>query len=153
MADPVTIAVIAAGAGGALGAGASIMAGREQSMASKFEAQQLTQQAGQIKTAAAQAETQRREDLSSSLQTIMAIRAGRGVGEGSETGMAIYDQIVTKEESNIRTEKLNILTQADTARMQAQLARRRAKTSMIAGYIGAGEEIAGAAFKGASAAA
>jgi hypothetical protein len=138
-------------AGGAISAGGSIMAGREASRAANFEAAQLKGQEAELdrqsqeyQIAGAQTEARRREELTSSLETIMAIRAGRGVGEVSPTAAAIYDSTLSDERRDVRTERYNYLSKAEQARLSARnanlsagLARKKAKTSLLAGYVGA----------------
>lgn len=125
-----------------MSAGGKLMEGRERSNAYKFEADQLQQQSDSLKATAAQVEARRREDLTSSLETIAAIRAGRGVGQGSPTAQAIYGQIVEDESRDIRTERVNYLTKAEQSRMASVAAKRKAKTSLIASYIDAGATVA-----------
>ncbi len=155
------LALIATAAGGALNAAGTVMEGRERSRAAAFEAQQLSQQEKEhriheqeYRTAADQAEARRRENLTSSLETIAAIRAGRGVGQASPTAVAIYDSIIDDEERDARTERYNYLSKADRSRIAADqsrtaagLARRRSKTSLIASYISAGAKVAETAGK------
>ncbi len=141
------IMVGSAVAGGALSVTGKIMEGRERSAASAFEAQQFDRQNQEYQTASAQAEARRREELTSSLETIQAIRAGRGVGQGSPTGQAILDNIVQDESRDIRTERLNYLTKSEQARMAASMSRRKAKTSLIASYLDAGAEVASTAYR------
>jgi len=76
-------------AGTAASAGSQMMAAGERSASAQFESEQYQRQAEAAKTASMQEETARRRDLNSNLQTIMAIRAGRGVGSGSPTAMAV----------------------------------------------------------------
>jgi hypothetical protein len=146
--------------GGGLNAFGSVMAGREQSRAANFEASNLDAQAAELdrqsqeyKTAGAQTEARRREELTSSLETIMAIRAGRGVGEVSPTAAAIYDSTLSDERRDVRTERYNYLSKAEqarlsarNARMSAGLARQKSKMSLLAGIVGAGADIATAGF-------
>jgi hypothetical protein len=175
MADPVSIATISLVGGTALSAGGSILKGGQESMSADFERQQLQIQSAQyksredelksqaetIKTAAAQAEAARRGELTSNLETIQAIRAGRGVGSASPTGMGIFDSIIDHAQRDIVTERLNYLTKADSARMEAanadissaiaggaaEVSGQRAKTSLLAGYLGAGADIFSAGYK------
>lgn len=133
------IIMMAAVGGSALAASGSIMAGQEKSRAALFEQQQLKIQEQQGKTAAAQAEAQRRDELTSSLETISAIRAGRGVGSQSPTGLAIFDEMTANAERDIGIEKSNYLTRADMSRQAAEMSGRKAKTALLAGYLGAGE--------------
>lgn len=127
--------------GGVLSAYGSVMAGQETARAAEFEKQQLEIQAETAKTAALQAEAQRRTELASNIETIASIRAGRGVGSNSPTGQAIFTSFIEDEERNIRTERLNYLEKADMSRRAASMAGRKAKTSLLAGYLNAGSDI------------
>lgn len=163
--DPVTIGIGAAVAGGGLKAAGSVMEGRERSRAQAFESESLlgqsadySRQEQEYRIAAAQTETQRRTELTSSLETIAAIRAGRGVGASSPTGMAIFNNLVQDEERDIRTERLNYLTRAEQSRIAAKnaktassLAKRQAKMSLIGGFVGAAADIANTVGKVANA--
>jgi hypothetical protein len=134
------IMLMAAVGGSALSAAGSLMAGQEKSNAAEIQSQQQ-------KTAAAQAEAQRRDELTSSLETISAIRAGRGVGSQSPTGLAIFDEITANAERDIGIEKSNYLTRADMSRQAAEMSGRKAKTALLAGYLGAGEAVLSGATK------
>ncbi len=162
MADPFSLMATAALVGGtALSATSQIMKGREESTAAAFERQQLlTQQEqykiqeGQQRTAAMQDETRRRNELTSNLETIQAMRAGRGVGLSSPTGMAILDSVTEGAEGDIRTSRLNFLERADSARIAGEysggaavMAGRKARMSLISGYLGAASTVASAGFK------
>jgi hypothetical protein len=186
------IAAAATAAGGALSAGSKIMASREEARSTLFEQQQLEtaqqqkdlqlrqfelgetqtqdllkREGERYKTAAAEAEAYRRNDLISSIETIMSIRAGRGVGEGSPTATAILSRITRDAERDIGTERLNYANRIDETRMgietsrgqvalargqnelsQSQvalsrrMARKRAKFSLLAGYLGAADGVA-----------
>lgn len=146
--EPLAIAGLAASAGGAaLSATGQVMAGQEQSRAAAYEQQQLNVQAQNTKIAAMEAETHRREDLASSLETIQVMRGGRGVGAESPTGMAILDNVTNKTERDIVTERTGYAQKADQSTIGAGLAGERAKTSLLAGYLGAGATIAGSVAK------
>ncbi len=114
----------------------SIMAGREQARSEAFRAQQLDQQQKQLQIRAAQEEATRRQSLTSNLQSVEAIRAGRGLGT-SPTGVAALRAIRTDEARDIRTARLNTLLGADTSGRAASVARRSASTANLAGFIGA----------------
>lgn len=145
----------------ALTAGSQVMAGQERSRAAAFEQQQLLGQQEQLRVqaentriAADQAEARRREGLVSNIESIQSIRAGRGVGSASPTGMAILDSIITNAERDIGTERYNYLTKADQSRMEAEntglaasMAGRKSKTSLMAGYLDAAGTVASGAFK------
>lgn len=112
---------------------ASLMAAQEQSNAQNFEAGQYDLQAKRIRNAAAADEAARRIDLESSLQTIDAMRAGRGLALDSPTGRAISQNVTATGERNIQTSRTNLLLQADQSDAQAELSRRKARYSLLAG--------------------
>ena len=155
--DPVSIGIGAAVVGGGLEAGGTIMESRERSKAQMFEAQQYETQSAdyrrqeqELRIAAAQTEARRREELTSSLETVAAIRAGRGVGASSPTALAILSNTVQDENRDIRTERLNYLTRAETAKIASAnsktasaMAKRGAKMSLIGGFVKAGAQVAG----------
>lgn len=162
----------------ALTATSQVMAGNERSAAASFEQQQLLRRQQDLKgqqtqldaqaentlIAADQAEARRREGLVSNIEHIQSIRAGRGVGEASPTGMAILDSITGLTERDIGTERFNYLSKADSYRMagvtsardaesaglSAAMSGRKAQTSLLAGFLDAGSTVAGAGFKYAS---
>lgn len=113
------------------------MRGEEESRAAEFEKQQYEIQEQQTKTAAAQSETRRREDLTSSLETIQALRAGRGVGTYSPTGAAIFGSAIEDVERDIAIDRANYSTKADLSRRAALMAERKGKTSLLAAKYGA----------------
>lgn len=137
------------------------MQGQARSEAAAFEQQQLLGQQEQLRVqaentriAADQAEARRREGLVSNIESIQSIRAGRGVGSASPTGMAILDSIITNTSRDIGTERYNYLAKADQSRMEsdnaglaAQMAGRKARTSLMAGYLDAAGTVASAGFK------
>jgi hypothetical protein len=127
--------------GGALSAYGQSMQGREQARAAMFEKQQLEVQAQQARTAADQSEARRREELTSNLETIQVIRGGRGVGTSSPTGQAIMTSTIEDQDREIATERLNYLQRADTARRGAEMAERKARTSLLAGDLSAASTI------------
>ena len=133
--------------GTAVSAGGKLMAAGQQSAAAEFESQQYAAQAQAAQTAGIQEETQRRRDLTSSLESIQAIRAGRGVGSGSPTAMATFDNLTSISEDNIQASKANYAAKADLANRASILSARKASTSMLAGYLGAAGDIAGGVFK------
>lgn len=154
--DPVSIGVGAALIGGGLSATSTVMEGRERSRAEAYEAQNLlgqsadySRQEQEYRIAAAQTEAQRRDELTSSLETIAAIRAGRGVGASSPTGMAILNNMVNDEERDVRVERLNYLTRAEQSRIASlnaktasSLAKRKSRMSLIGSYVSAGADVA-----------
>jgi hypothetical protein len=113
----------------------------------EFESQQYAQQAQAQQTAGIQEETARRRDLTSNLETIQAIRAGRGVGAGSPTAMSIYDSGISRSEDDIAAGKANAAAKADLANRAALLSERKSSTSLLAGDLGAFGDIASGAFR------
>ena len=146
--EPIAIAALVAGT--AASAGSQLMAGGERAAAAEFEQQQYAQQAEAAKTASMQEEAARRRDLTSNLQTIQAIRAGRGVGAGSPTAMAIYDFTISKSEDDIAASKANYAAKADLASRASILSARKSSTSLLAGTLGAFSTIASAGFRTAT---
>jgi hypothetical protein len=128
-------------------AASQLIAGGERAAAAEFESQQYAQQAQAQRTASLQDEAQRRNDLNSNLESIAAIRAGRGVGAGSPTAMAIYNSGIANAEDDIQASKANYALKADLARRAAFLSERKASTSLLAGNLGAVSSIASAAFR------
>lgn len=139
----VYIAAAAAVAGAGVTAYSSVKQGEDAARAAAFEKQQRKIQEERTRTAAMQSEAHRREELNDSLGTIHAIRAGRGVAFGSPTGMALLTSEIEGEQSNIITERANYLTSADGFRLAAEEAGRRRRSSLLSGYLGAGQAVAG----------
>ena len=133
--------------GTALSAGGQIMAAQEQSRGAAFEQQQLNNQAQVERTAADQEEARRREELTSQLGTMQTLRAGRGVGMSSPTGMAILNSVAEDGTRDAQQASLNYLMKADSSRMSAQMAGQKSKYTLLGGYLGAGSTLAGGAYK------
>lgn len=133
-------------------ASAQKRAGREQAAAARFEAGQLEERQRELaaaeadqRTAADQAEARRLEELTSNLETIQAIRAGRGVGMSSPTGQAILASTAEDERRDIGIEKSNYLREADSTRragwqagQEAGMARRKGKYSLYSSNVQSG---------------
>lgn len=141
------VALTALIGGTALSATGQVMSGQEKAAASDFEAAQYRVQEQRMRTAAAEDEAARRRELTSNLETIAAIRAGRGVGSASPTGMAIFDDILSRGEDEIGISRTNYLLKAEQGRQAALMSERRARSSLLAGYLGAAESVASAGFK------
>jgi hypothetical protein len=146
--EPLLIASIVAGT--ATAAYGHQMAGQEASRSAEFEQQQLQIQAQESHTAADQAEARRRDELTSNLETIQAIRAGRGVGAGAPGETALLTSVIDKQERDIGIERFNYLQKADLSQRAALLAGRKAQTSLLAGDLTAASDIFGAGAKIAS---
>jgi hypothetical protein len=125
----------------------SLAAGGQKAAAAEFESQQYAQQAQAAKTASLQDETARRRELTSNLETIQAIRAGRGVGSGSPTAMAIYDSTISRSEDDIAASKANYAAKADLASRASILSQKKASSSLLAANLGAAETVGSSIFK------
>lgn len=112
------------------------MAGQEAKRSADFESAQLQKQSQAYQTQAAQDEANRRTDLESSLGTIQAIRAGRGVGLDSPTGQAIMTSTTDRAERDIDASKSNILGRASNAELAASETQRKGSASILAADIG-----------------
>jgi hypothetical protein len=140
-------AIASAVIGGGTSAIGSIMAGRERAGAQLFEAEERRRQEELYRIAGAQAETRRREQLTSSLETIMAIRAGRGVGQASPTGRAAFEEIIEDESRDVRAERINYLSRAEESRLASQMLRRQSRMSLLSGYFGAVGDVASTGYR------
>lgn len=141
------LAVPALIAGTALSATSRMVQAGQQSAAAEFESQQYAQQAEAAKTASMQEEAQRRRDLTSNLEAIQAIRAGRGVGASSPTAQAIYGNVIDRSEDDIAASKANYAAKADLASRASILSERKAQTSLLAGALGAASDVASGAYR------
>lgn len=112
---------------------AQLLAAQEQSKAFEFEGAQGDLQAQRYRSAAAADEAQRRTELQSSLETIQAIRAGRGLDLDSPTGRAITRGVTATAEDNIMTSKNNYLLNSAQSELGAELSRRKARYALLAG--------------------
>ena len=140
------IAAGAAAAGAAVTAVSAVEQGQENARAAKFEQQQRKRQEEQARTAALQAEADRRAQLNENVQTIQALRSGRGLGLFSPGGLRLIESEIDAEQSSILTERGNLLQTAESARLAGLEAGRRRRSSLMAGYLGAaGATIGGAA--------
>ena len=71
-----------------------------------------------------------------------ALRAARGSSLTSGTALSIYDDTIAQAEQDIRTSKLNILSQADQYRMTARARRTAATDSVVGGFLSVGGTLA-----------
>lgn len=115
---------------------ANLLASKEQAEAYQFEQRQYERRGQAIRTAAAQDETNRYDALQSNLETISAIRSGRGVDLDSPTGRAISDSVSSTALRDIRTSKSNYALEAANSDLAAALAARKAAYTTYAGQMG-----------------
>lgn len=128
LAIPLLIAGSAAG---------SIFGGYSQSRQYEAEANAAEAQEDTARAAAAQDEAQRRRQMMQTIASQDALRAARGSSLTSGTALSIYDDTVSQSEQDIRTSKLNLLSQADQYRMTARARRASAQDAVIGGYLSA----------------
>ncbi len=119
----------------AVGVYSSIKQGEAQSAALKAQQQQQQQREQQLRTQALQDEAARREELTSQLSTIDAIRAGRGNSLTSPTALTIRDDVTNDAMDNMRVSRLNILNGAESARQSAEQSGAAASTALTSGYM------------------
>lgn len=132
--------------GTAASAGSQIMMGGEQAKAAAFEQEQMKIAASQTRTAAAQEETNRRNELTSSLETIEAIRSGRGLSGSSPGGMAVLEGVTNRAERDIGISKGNYAQKADLLDREASMSSSKGSMSLLAGYLGAAGTVGSSIF-------
>jgi hypothetical protein len=128
-------------------AGASIIGGIQGSAAADAERKQYEEQARLSGLQSKQQEEERRKELTRTLATQDAIRAGRGVDLFSQTGMTIRDQTFADAEDDIENIRLN----AGSAAARYQLAGQAASARGTAALIGGIGQAAGGLLSGARA--
>lgn len=138
LAIPIAIAV--ATAASAAAAGYSAYSSAEQS---KAQANIADQQEDTARAAAAQAEVQQRRQLMQVIASQDALRAARGSSLTSGTALSIYGDTTEQGEEDIRTTRLNYLSQADQYSMTAAARRSAATDSNVGGYLSIGGTLAG----------
>ncbi|MCG5241399.1 hypothetical protein ACIU1J_27670 [Azospirillum doebereinerae] len=116
----------------------SIKQGEAQSAAYKAQQQQQQQRQQQLETRALQDEAARREELTSNLSTIEAIRAGRGLSQTSPTALVIRDDVTDDAMDAMSTSRLNILNAAESERQGAITSGRAASNALTTGYVKGG---------------
>lgn len=99
----------------------------------EFQKQQLENAQRDELIAAKQEETIQRRELNDALSTIDAIRASRGQRFSSPTSQAITRDITQSASADIRTNRLNRLSRADTLRQQSVYAGNMASYSRRVG--------------------
>ncbi|MGY0790096.1 hypothetical protein ACW7BJ_12025 [Azospirillum argentinense] len=134
-------AYAAMAASAAVSAYSSIRQGQAESAALKAQQQQQRQREEQLRTRALQDEAARREELASTLSTIEAIRAGRGLSQGSPTALVIRDDLTNDAMDDMRVSRLNILNGAESARQSAEQSGKAASNALTTGYLGAGKSL------------
>lgn len=142
LAIPIAIAVAAAASAAAAGYSAHAQSEQNKAAANVADAQEDAARA-----AAAQDEEQRRRQLMQVIASQDALRAARGSSLTSGTALSIYDDTVDQSEQDIRTSRLNILSQADQYRMTAQARRAAATDAQVGGGLSVAGQLAGGGAK------
>lgn len=129
------------------------LAADEQAAAFEFEGRQNDRTATRYRSAAAVDEAARRRDLDSSLQTIDAMRSGRGLSLDSPTARAIRSGVTEAADRDILASRTNYLIESGNQELAGELARRKARFSTLTGEqaIASGERSAASSERIASA--
>ena len=118
-----------------IGAISALAGGRQGQVSAEFEAAQFREEQENARVAAAQDEAQRRRQLSRTLSSITAIRAGRGVELfGGGTGEAIRRQVTTEAEEDITTSRLNFLNRSRRFGLAAGQAEAKGTGELLGGF-------------------
>jgi hypothetical protein len=141
-AAPLAIPLAIAGAGLSAAGSMQQAQGQAQSYAAQAEAKQQQAYIGKIK--ATQVDSAYRDELSTTLANIDAIRAAAGASMTSPTGMAIKAREEEVSDRSRRTQVFNIMEQVYADRDAARLYEANAKTALTSGYMNAAGGILGA---------
>lgn len=139
--DPATMAVVGSAI---ISSGADILGGSAEKSAANAEALQYESNAKNAMIAADQRQGERLRDLRSTLSSIDALRAGRGLDVSSPTGAAIRDRVNDDATRAIGTDRLNALNQASANYGAATNARNQGQAAYIGGFLKAGSKLKGA---------
>lgn len=133
MGEPVSMLTVLSIAGSIASAGAGLLGGMQGRAAANIERQQYEEQARLASLQAKQAEEERRKDLTRTLATQDALRAGRGVDLFSPTGNTIRDQTLADAESDIANIRINQGSAGARYQLAGQGATARASAALIGG--------------------
>ena len=134
MADPLTLAV------GAMATG-TLVSGFSQNAAMQSEAKRLNYEARGYELRGKQVAAETRRDLNSSLSTIAAIRASRGLGAGP-TARAIRDEEIRSAARNENSSVLSEKTAASSSRAAAASKRSAGRMSLLSSaFMSAGQAL------------
>ncbi len=124
MADPISLA---------LTGGSMLLSGYGSAVGSNQQAQQAKNAAATGRIQANQIDQSYREELSSTINNIRAIRAGTGVAANSPTGQAIEAENERVSERNRTRDVASRRIQADQSEQDAKTFRNSAMTSLLGG--------------------
>lgn len=134
MADPVTIAFVAAAGAKA---GSSVLGGMAERDALKKEASLMESQARDVDLQAMQRSTARRESLRAAMSTIEARRAAAGLSLDSPSAAAIEREMNRQTFRDISIDDASAANQKHALRESAKAKRKAGKMAMIQGTLGA----------------
>jgi hypothetical protein len=120
---------------------AEISGGISANSQARAEAAQYDQNAKAALTAADQSESLRRQDLISTLSSIDAVRASRGLDVASPTGQVVAQNRTTRAEQGIDTENLNYRTQSQAYKTKAGIARSEGSAALLGGFLKGGAKL------------
>jgi len=145
------VPVIGAGltvAGAFMNAKNQRMQGLAQQRAAQYQAQQGRIQADYANIQEKQTEGQQRDALTTSLENISAIQAGRGVGTASPTATAISNNIIDRAERDVATSRLGYEAKKEALRsgatlseQEGELAKQSGERAAWATMLGAGGQL------------
>ncbi|MBR0682742.1 hypothetical protein GXW74_19780 [Roseomonas eburnea] len=151
MAETAVLAAVAASA--VVGAGTAIYSGQQQAAAAKAQAQataaQYEEERRAARLAAEQEEAAKRRDLGRVLSAADALRAGRGLDLGSQTGEAIRRASIDAAEGDIETIRANDNRTGRRLGLAADAALRRGGETANAAIIGSYGQAVGSLASGA----
>ncbi|WP_298372668.1 hypothetical protein [Azospirillum sp.] len=122
----------------AVGVYGSVQQGQAQAEQQRYQQRQQQLREEQLRTQAMQDETARREELTANLNTIAAVRAGRGLSQTSPTALVIRDDTTNDAMDAMHTSRLNILNGAESARQAGIQAGNAADSAAAGGWIKGG---------------
>jgi hypothetical protein len=132
------VAVAASALSTAVGVYGSVQQGQAQAEQARYQQRQQQLREEQLRTQAMQDETARREALTANLNTIAAVRAGRGLSQTSPTALVIRDDVTNDAMDAMHTSRLNILNGAESARQAGIQAGNTADSAASSGWIKGG---------------
>lgn len=124
------------GIGIALEAASGIMRARGEAQGLAHRSAEAAVAARQGKIAAAQTDTHLREELTSTLGNIAAIRASSGIAPDSPTTQAIVDNESRVAERERRIRVANIMNQSESDERSSRFLKRSSRDAWLYGTIG-----------------
>lgn len=136
-----------AGTSAALSAAGTIMKGEGTQAADDMQADQLEQAAAFGETQAKLTDTTMRQNLTTTLGNIEAVRAAAGADPNSPTSVALMDQSTTRSDTQRMAAVGSIRTQDETDKSSADYLRQAGDFAVTQSYLGAAAGVVGAVGK------